>query len=466
MRTIKAAAIYARISSDAEGTGKGVERQIEDCRRLAAELGWPIAEEYVDNDISAYTGKHRPNYQRMLTDITEATIDAVLVYNLDRLTRRPVEFEEFNAILSAAGVTDVRFVTGDMDFGTQDGLLIGRIQAAVASNASGKTSERIKRKLDQVAAEGRPHGGAQRPFGFDADKITHRPAEVAIIRQLADRFVAGESLRSLAVWLNNGNMPPSTGDQWRTNVIRRLISSPRSVGLREHRGEIVGPAVWDPILTTEQRDRVLAILEDKKNSGRRAPRRYLLSGLLRCGRCEERLYSAPRKTTRRYVCMAGPDHGGCGRLTVVAGPVEEFIADAVLYRLDTPELAEALAGRARQDEDTARLMERVSADREQLAELAAHYAERRIPMNEWLTARTIIEDRMKANERRLRQATNTSQLTGVIGQGGALRTQWTNLNLDRQSAIVKAILDHAVILPGTPGATTLDHDRVKPVWRL
>src|SRR5580704_669284 len=184
MPTPTKAAIYARISSDTEGTGKGVERQVEDCRRLAEDLGWPVADEYIDNDISAYSGKHRPSYERMLEDIKTGTIDAVLVYNLDRLTRRPVEFEEFHATLGAVGVTDVRFVTGDMDFGTQDGLLIGRIQAAVAANESGKKSERIKRKMEQVAAEGRPHGGSRRPFGFEDDKITHRPPEVALLRQL------------------------------------------------------------------------------------------------------------------------------------------------------------------------------------------------------------------------------------------------------------------------------------------
>jgi site-specific DNA recombinase len=48
-----AVAIYARISSDADGRGAGVGRQIEDCRSLASSLGWGVAGEYVDNDMSA-----------------------------------------------------------------------------------------------------------------------------------------------------------------------------------------------------------------------------------------------------------------------------------------------------------------------------------------------------------------------------------------------------------------------------
>src|SRR5664280_1719093 len=101
MPTLTNAAIYARISLDAEGEGKGVKRQVEDCHKLAQDLGWPVAEEYVDNDHSAYSGKPRPAYERMLADIKSGAIDAVLVYNLDRLTRRPQEFETFNEIVTA-----------------------------------------------------------------------------------------------------------------------------------------------------------------------------------------------------------------------------------------------------------------------------------------------------------------------------------------------------------------------------
>ena len=64
MTTVRAAAIYARISSDTEGAGRGRgSARSQDCRKLAAERGWTVAEEYVDNDLSAYKGKARPAYR-------------------------------------------------------------------------------------------------------------------------------------------------------------------------------------------------------------------------------------------------------------------------------------------------------------------------------------------------------------------------------------------------------------------
>ena len=106
MTTPRATAIYARISLDAEGEAKGVKRQVDDCTAKAKELGWPIADTYVDNDVSAYSGKIRPAYERMLTDMQDGTIDAVLVYNSDRLNRSPEEFERFRRI-ALAGLTEM-----------------------------------------------------------------------------------------------------------------------------------------------------------------------------------------------------------------------------------------------------------------------------------------------------------------------------------------------------------------------
>ena len=468
MPAITAAAIYARISSDQDGTALGVGRQLEDCRRLAADLGWPVADEYVDNDISAYTGKRRPEYQRLLADISDGHRDAVIAYHADRLTRRPIELEHFLEVLEAAHVRHVRFAAGgEIDIANGDGLMVLRMLAAVAANESASKSRRIRRKLDQNAAAGRPHGGYLRPFGYAEDKITVRETEAEIIRSLAVRYVAGESIRSLASWLNEMDIRTVAGGPWRSGTLRQLLLSGRIAGLRQHRGEIVGPAAWQSIITQQQRDGILARQEQSKISRERSPRRYALSGLLRCGLCGNKLFSSPRDNRcRRYVCVKGPDHHGCGHLTIVAEPVEALIAEAVLYRLDTPELAAALEGRASDDSRTILIGQKLSEDRIQLDDLALLYSSREITSREWAVARQPIEARIREAEAVLARATKSDALTGLAGQGTALRAAWEGLNLTRQHAIVAAVLDYAVIAPGTRGLHSLDPARVDPRWRL
>ena len=66
----------------------------------------------------------------------------------------------------------------------------------------------------------------------------------------------------------------------------------------------------------------------------------------------------------------------------------------------------------------------------------------------------------------LAAASGDRALQQLIGQGEQLRAQWSTLNLDKQSAIVRTVLDHAKILPGASGAREVDVDRIQPVWRL
>jgi DNA invertase Pin-like site-specific DNA recombinase len=99
----RATAIYARISSDPGGTRLGVERQIEDCEALAGSLGWTVAEVYVDNDVSAYSGRRRPEYERLCDDIKAGVVDGLLVWHPDRLHRSPRELEDFIDLCDAGG---------------------------------------------------------------------------------------------------------------------------------------------------------------------------------------------------------------------------------------------------------------------------------------------------------------------------------------------------------------------------
>ena len=87
-------------------------------------------------------------------------------------------------------------------------------------------------------------------------------------------------------------------------------------------------------------------------------------------------------------------------------------------------------------------------------------------MREWLDAKRPVKARIETAQRRISCATHTTRCAALPGNGAALRRTWDELNLTRQAAIIAAVLDHAVIAPGTPGSRSLDPARVQPIWRL
>lgn len=458
------AGVYARISSDREGDNLAVSRQLADCRALAERRGWEVVEEYVDADISAYSGKRRPRYVQLLEEIEAGLIEAVIVYHADRLHRHPRELEDFISLCERTG-TRMATVSGDVDLSTHEGQLMARIMGAVARKESDDKSRRIRRKHEEIAQAGRPSGGGTRPFGYESGHRAVRPAEAAVIRECAERALAGDSLRSICTDLNERGVETVQGKQWSPQTLRRILMSGRISGQREHKGEIVAAAEWAAIINPEQTQRLRARLGDPDRRTNRSARRHLLARLLRCGLCGTKMVSRPRADgTARYVCAKGPASGGCGKLAINADPLDLYVVEGVLHRLDSPALAATLNGKP-DDPEGARWQEQIEAARSQLDELAAMWGSQEISRREYLAARAPIEKRETIAKKRLAMINRTTTLADHVGNAEGLRERWAGLTLTRQEQIVAAVLDHLVVAPARRGYNRFDDSRLEAVWR-
>jgi DNA invertase Pin-like site-specific DNA recombinase len=463
------AGVYARISSDRDGTQLGVTRQLKDCRKLAESRDWTVVEEYVDNDVSAFSGRVRPEYERLLDAIKDGVLDALVVYNADRLLRRPRELEELIAIAEGRGNLLLATVTGDIQLATDDGRLVARMLAAFAAKESEAKSRRVKRKHEELAAAGKVSGGGPRPFGYEPDRVTIRMDEAAVIVEAAERFLAGDSLRSMCIDFDNRGVGTVTGKPWTIQGLRQILSSGRISGQREHDGEIVAPAVWPGIIPIATTARLRNALKNPDRRTNRTPRRYLLAGgLVRCGLCGAALVARTRsKRARSYGCRKGPGFVGCGGVYTVASQLEDLIVESVLYRLDSPQFAEALANPKKGGSVQTLEVDR-DAEMQNLVELARLHGEKAITFREWMAAREPIERRIKAADRQFAQASQTTALAGFVGDAKKLRTLWHDLPLSRQQAVIKAVLECATVMPSSQpqGSHRFDPSRVKPLWRV
>jgi site-specific DNA recombinase len=458
-------AIYARISSDREGDNLAISRQLADCEALAGRRGWTVVERYVDSDVSAYSGRQRPEYVRMLEDVEVGAVDAVVVYHADRLHRHPRELEDFIDLCQRTK-TRLATVSGDVDLSTHEGQLIARIQGAVARKESDDKSRRIRRKHEELATAGKVSGGGSRPYGFEADKRTVRPEEAELIRECARRALAGDSLRSICLDLNERGIASAGGKRWSSQTLRRMLMSARISGQREHRGEIVARAEWPAIITPRETQQLRAKLGDPDRRTNRASRRYLLTRLLRCSHCGSVLVSRPRADgTRRYVCASGPGFAGCGKTTVVADPLEQFVAAGVLHRLESPRLPEAIT-RSPNGADGSEWQAEVERTQAKLDELAELWAEGEITRGEWLKARLPIEKRQTLAKKKLAALNRATALLPFIGDAKRVREQWQTMTLSRQHQIVAALLDHVIVGPARRGYNRFDESRLRPVWRV
>jgi Site-specific recombinases, DNA invertase Pin homologs len=453
-----AAGIYARISHDSQGTALGVTRQRADCEALVARKGWDVAEIYIENDTSAFSRKPRPEYIRMLDDVKNGRVNAVVAWHPDRLHRSPRELEDFIDIIEGTGAKVATCTAGDYDLATPDGRLMARIVGNVARKESEDKSRRLRRKHEELAAAGKVSGGGNRPFGFERDRSTVNPVEANLIQDAARRVLRGESLYAIVNEWTEAGVPTATGARWSTTSLKSTLTRPRVAGLREHHGEVVGKATWDAILDEGTWRQVRAVLI---NPGRRrspVARSYLLTGIIRCGLCGARLVAAPRMgagaglTVRAYGCHK--PQGGCGKISGLAAPIEEFVTEAVLVALDGPALREWKLVEPGQD-----VAEQIAADEAKLSELADLWADGTITRAEWLRSRARIETRLAESRRQVQR-----RPANVFGDIDDLRSRWDGLSLDRRRAIISAVLDRVTLGPAVRG-NRFDPTRVDVTWR-
>lgn len=469
METTRGAAVYCRISRDRTGDESGVTRQREDCLALAAKKGWDVAPEhiFIDDDISAFSGKVRPAYRQMMSDVKNGLVGAVLAWHPDRLHRHPRELEDFITAVELAGVPVVTCTAGDYDLSTSDGRLTARITGSVARKESEDKSRRLRRKHQELADLGHWKGGP-RPFGYDIARENGRPlqdgrlhivpAEAEIIEEMVTRVLAGETLYSVAGDLNERGIPTTQDAKWNPNTIKGMILAPRNIGMREHKGQLT-VAEWSPVIKDRARwEEVVAILTSRTRKPA-APRQYLLTGgVARCGKCQAWLHAAPKKSGRPgYACRK--DKGGCAGVTVSGAALEELVAELLFDRLVNLKPVVVV-----EDESNAALIGKIEAQLEEL--VADYYVEKLLDRGSFLAAKGELDKRLEAERNRFSRRTGSTVLAPYVG-GDALRSAWGILSFATKRAIVVAVIDHFEVSPATRRGPVFDSNRVRtPAYRL
>jgi site-specific DNA recombinase len=458
------AAIYTRISSDDDKRIKelGVQRQEEACRALVTARGWAPAGVFVDNNRSASKAKtDRPAFDRLLVDLAEGKIDRVVVLAQDRLVRKPDELELTMRLLRSCGIDGIDTVTdGHVNIGTTTGRTMARVKGVFDIAYAEYIGDKVREKKDELAAKGLPAGGGSRPFGYESDRVTLCEPESALITEAADRLLGGDTIYGIcADWQARG-LSTVSGRPWLPNVLRGILTAPRVAGLRQHRGEVVGEAAWPAILDREtwEKVRALAAAPSRRRKGR-PPR--LLTGLLVCGRCGSSMLAGNNNGKRAYACRRAPGFEGCGKLAVIAGPVEELVVESVLTAVDTPKLAEAVreqAGTTNPD---------LTALEARLADLAAMYAAGDMTKAEWLSARKVLDERLAAARADLQQQAAVAAMSPFLKKPGLLRSCWPELSDEQRREVLGVVVDHVTIAPAeVRGRHAFDPDRVNITWKV
>lgn len=471
-------ALYLRQSKDTDGDELAISRQRDNCLALVARNGWTVApgHEYVDNDVSASSTKPRPAYQRLIEQVQAGRIDVVVAWNLDRLTRRPREIEDWLDWNVAHGVNLLTSEARDpIDLDTDSGRMMLRIRAAVARQEVERKGRRQRESNAQGRSLGVPPAG-RRAFGYTrvvsgskSVKATrlgadgrewpaygHEPfePEASAVRRGYDLLLAGASLRSICRAWNEAGLRTTVGAEWTAPSLRAVLSNPRYAGLvappRSATTASTGhnlslgdlPAgTWEPLVSPETWAAARDLLSDPARlASKGRPRRSLLSGIAKCGVCGKPVKAgATRAGVRNYRCGASP------HLSRKAEDADHYIAEVAIERLSRPDAVRLLMRRDAPDVEGLRAELRAVQQAE--ANVVGMVARGLTSMRAAEASLLDVRRRIGELEAAMTDAGKVDALAPLVAAGD-VRAVWDALDVDRQRAVVKALMAVEMLSPG------------------
>jgi site-specific DNA recombinase len=440
------AIIYCRISRDIEGQEMGIQRQEAACRELCERERLTVRGVEADNDASGYSGKKRKGWDRVAEAIKRGGVTHLVGWAPDRFTRHPKELESLIDLLEAAKVKVRTATAGEYDLTTPGGRLTARVVGAVARGESEQKSARLCLKAIQTAKAGKVSGGGTRCLGFQKDRISHHPEEAEAIRWAVDEIAAGASLRSVC---RRMPVPPVKAIEWTAPSLRRTLLSPRIAGLREHHGEIVGPAQWAPIVGRTEWETCRAVLTAPARKKWRPTQKYLLSGGVIVDRHGQPMFARPTDKGRRmYITLASPEFGS-------GTAIDAQKTDALIWEMCRDLISDRVE---RMTQPTVQPIENIEALEAELLDMALLKSAGTISLMEWTIVRQPIQDRLDATRAALATVRPPLDLQSVLAH-------WETLDINRRRHVVSELFSTVVINVGIRGLNRFDPRRVVPSIR-
>jgi site-specific DNA recombinase len=465
------AVIYLRESVDQDGDAHNVANHLADCRRLTDRRGWTVTRVLCDNDVSATSGKRRPEWETLLRMIEDHAMDRLVVWAADRLLREPTDLELLIKLCERENMP-IATATGDLDLSNDQGRLVARILTAVAKGEVERKSARQRLANSEAALAGKRRKGTPRPFGYGADHVTPDPDEAAAVRWAAECLLGGGTVSAVArEWSARGLRPPQAPFgplpevPWKRNSVTTILRNPAIAGIRTYRGDEVAKGDWAPVLPRETWEAVRALLDasdrtivDKNGKARRVRIRTergvrTLGGglfLCRCGNTLQGNISSAGKHVYRCNAATRGDRPG-PHAQSMTGPVDEHVTLRIIARLARPDLADLVTPKR---PDLAPLHTEAASIRANLDELAADRALGLVSRAQMIAATQRGNARLAEISGRLAAAAESSALAPFTA-GESARKVWDRLDNSRRRAVIAALCT-VTLHPAGRGARVFD----------
>jgi site-specific DNA recombinase len=293
--------LYTRISTDEENQPTSLHSQRERLEAFVrSQEGWRVVAH--EEDRATGTKLDRPGLQAALELARTGKVDLLLVYRVDRLSRKVRQLAQLAEELDRVGVA-LRSATEPFDTGAAAGRMMLQMLAVFAEFEHATIVDRVTAGIERRAKEGRWATG-KLPFGYrrneDKDVVADE-RDAPVVRRVFQLYTRDRLGTTSIARLLTEECAPAPARGWQPAVVQWVLENEAYLGRVHWRGESY-PGLHEPLVDEATFQAAQALLKERGQdlTLRRGNRsEFLLSGVMRCGRCK-----------RAYIGMSAKGNGG------------------------------------------------------------------------------------------------------------------------------------------------------------
>ena len=282
----KKCGLYMRVSTEDQAReGFSLPEQKERLESFCKFKGYEIIDYYEDAGISAKTGNHRPEFERLKNDIKAKKINTIVALKLDRITRSIYDWENLMTFLDENDAY-LDCVNDEINTTSANGKMISRLLMSVSKNEIERTSERTKIGLAGAIKSGHiPHVA---PLGYkheDKRLVIDYSTKDVVVR-IFDLYYNGYSYQKISNLFNEEKVLGK--DNWRDSTIVTILENEIYKGDFVHGKRTKNPTYYEDVVEPIISKEMWADCQVQKKKNSRSYQRtltYLYLQKLKCPKC-------------------------------------------------------------------------------------------------------------------------------------------------------------------------------------
>ena len=408
----KKCGLYMRVSTEDQAReGFSLSEQKERLEAFCKFKGYEIIDYYQDAGISAKTGNHRPEFERLKDDIKAKRINTIVALKLDRITRSIYDWENLMTFLDEND-TYLDCVNDEINTTSANGKMISRLLMSVSQNEIERTSERTKVGLAGAIKCGHiPHIA---PLGYKHEdkKLVIDYATKDVIVRIFDLYYNGYSYQKISNLFNEEQVLGKTN--WQDSTIVTILENEIYKGDFVHGKRTKHPTYYkdvvEPIISKEMWEDCQ--VQKKKNS--RSFQRtltYLYMQKLKCPKCGRILggKATTKKSGKSYFYYYCNDCKIEFKENVINDYFNQFIDELVEYDSVVNQFFLPMI-KQKFDEPKEQLEKEINTQKNKLERIRKAYIDGAFDLKEYNAEKKIVENAISELENKLDTTNCTEEL--------------------------------------------------------